>query len=78
MSDPTDPKDPTDATDLSPDGDVNPIETDYEIGQDNVQVSLGPLGLDIHNPVFLISGLTIIAFVVFSLLMREQASAFFE
>ncbi|MEZ5593334.1 MAG: BCCT family transporter [Gammaproteobacteria bacterium] len=81
MSDPTGPTgptDPTDATDLSPDGDVNLIETDYEIGQDNVQVKLGPLGLDIHNPVFLISGLTIIAFVVFSLLMREQASAFFE
>jgi len=27
--------------------------TDYEVGQDNIT----PFGLDIHNPVFLISGL---------------------
>lgn len=48
-------------------------ETDYEVGQDNVQV----LGLDIHNPVFAISGLTIVAFVFFSLVFREQAGEFF-
>ncbi|MBO9401103.1 BCCT family transporter [Shimia sp. R9_3] len=48
-------------------------ETDYEVGQDNVQV----LGLDVHNPVFAISGLTIVAFVFFSLVFHEQASAFF-
>lgn len=34
-------------------------DTDYEVGQDNVQL----FGLDIHNPVFAISGLTILAFV---------------
>jgi BCCT family betaine/carnitine transporter len=28
------------------------IETEYEVGQDNVEVSVGPFGLDIHNPVF--------------------------
>ena len=33
--------------------------TDYKLGQDNVQV----LGLDIHNPVFVVSSLTIVAFV---------------
>ena len=48
-------------------------ETDYEVGQDNVQL----FGLDIHNPVFVISGLTILAFVFFSLVFREQAAAFF-
>lgn len=48
-------------------------ETDYEVGQDNVQV----MGLDIHNPVFAISGLTIIAFVFFSLVFREQAGELF-
>lgn len=31
-------------------------ETDYEIGQDNITTNIGPFGLDIHNPVFLISG----------------------
>ena len=35
--------------------------TDYEIGQDNIQI----MGLDIHNPVFLISSVTIVAFVIF-------------
>lgn len=48
-------------------------DTDYEVGQDNVQV----LGLDVHNPVFAISGLTIVAFVFFSLVFREQAGEFF-
>ncbi len=48
-------------------------ETDYEAGQDNVQF----MGLDVHNPVFAISGLTIIAFVFFSLVFREQATEFF-
>ncbi len=48
-------------------------DTDYEVGQDNVQI----LGLDIHNPVFAISGLTIVAFVFFSLVFQEQATEFF-
>ena len=48
-------------------------ETDYEIGQDNIS----PFGLDIHNPVFLISGLTIILFVLYTLMFQEQAGAFF-
>ncbi len=48
-------------------------ERDYEVGQDNVQI----LGMDIHNPVFAVSGLTIIAFVFFSLAFQEQSSAFF-
>ena len=39
-------------------------KSDYEIGQDNVQI----FGLDIHNPVFLISGLTIIGFVLVTLM----------
>lgn len=48
-------------------------DSDYEVGQDNVQL----LGLDIHNPVFAISGLTIVAFVFFSLVFQEQAGEFF-
>ncbi|WP_421704313.1 BCCT family transporter [Aliiroseovarius sp.] len=47
--------------------------TEYEVGQDNIQV----MGLDIHNPVFGISGLTIVAFVFFALVFREQAGEFF-
>jgi len=38
-----------------PEGASDVIETDYEIGQDNITPQIGPLGLDIHNPVFAIS-----------------------
>jgi BCCT family betaine/carnitine transporter len=62
---------------MVPDGAVNPINTDYKIGQDNIVVSLGPLGLDIHNRVFAISGLTIIAFVVFTLMFQSQVEPLF-
>ncbi len=47
--------------------------TDYEVGQDNIRI----LGLDIHNPVFLISGVIIVAFVIFVLMFQEGAAAFF-
>ncbi|THF60752.1 BCCT family transporter [Pseudothauera nasutitermitis] len=60
-----------------PDGKVNPIDTDYKIGQDNIVFKVGPFGLDIHNRVFLISGVTVIAFVVFTLLFRNQAGPWF-
>jgi len=38
-------------------GSTAPIDTDYTVGQDNIQSQIGPFGLDIHNPVFMISGL---------------------
>ncbi len=62
---------------MIPDGNVNAIDTDYQIGQDNIVVKLGPFGLDIHNRVFLISGLSIIAFVIFTLLFQSQAAPAF-
>ena len=48
---------------MAPDGAVNPIDTDYKVGQDNIIVNVGPFGLDIHNRVFAISGLLVVAFV---------------
>jgi len=67
----------SDDTIMTPDGDANPIETDYTVGQDNIQPQIGPFGMDIHNPVFLVSGLTIVAFVIFATAMPEQASTMF-
>jgi len=64
-------------TERAADGPVALIDTDYKIGQDNIQPKLGPFGLDIHNPVFVISGLTIVAFVFFALALPEQAGALF-
>ncbi len=49
------------------------VKTDYKIGQDNIK----PFGLDIHNPVFLISGLSIVAFVIITLMFQEGATEFF-
>ena len=48
-------------------------ETIYKLGQDNIT----PFGLDLHNPVFLISGLSIIAFVIVTLMFQEGATQFF-
>ncbi|WP_108659467.1 BCCT family transporter [Acuticoccus kandeliae] len=61
-----------------PEGDVALIETDYTIGQDNIQPKVGPFGLDIHNPVFMVSGLLIVAFVLLTLIFRDAAGPFFE
>ncbi|SEM68578.1 BCCT family transporter [Palleronia pelagia] len=62
----------------TPDGDVTIIETDYSVGQDNVEGDLGPLKFDIHNPVFMISSLTVVAFVLVTLIFQDQASAAFS
>ncbi|SOE08869.1 BCCT family betaine/carnitine transporter [Hoeflea halophila] len=61
----------------APEGPATPIETEYEVGQDNISMSVGPFGLDIHNPVFAISGLTIVAFVFITLAFQESAGAAF-
>jgi BCCT family betaine/carnitine transporter len=62
----------------SPDGDVNTIDTTYKVGQDNVEKKIGPLVFDIHNPVFLISSLTVLVFVLVTLIFQESASAVFN
>jgi len=56
----------------------SPIDTEYELGQDNVSGSLGPIGFDVHNPVFAVSGLAVVAFVFYTLALPEQADALFE
>jgi len=61
----------------APEGPANLIDTEYEVGQDNISMSVGPFGLDIHNPVFAISGLTIVAFVFITLAFQESAGAAF-
>ncbi|MDF2095978.1 BCCT family transporter [Aquibaculum arenosum] len=57
----------------TPEGAADLIETDYEVGQDNIQAKIGPFGLDIHNPVFMISGLAIVAFVFLTLALPGPA-----
>ena len=61
----------------APEGPADIIETDYEIGQDNITTKIGPFGLDVHNPVFLVSGLTIVAFVVVTLAFQNDLGPLF-
>nr|WP_226898320.1 BCCT family transporter [Mangrovicoccus algicola] len=61
-----------------PEGVSDVIETEYEIGQDNFEGRLGPVGFDIHNPVFAVSGLAIVAFVFYTLALPEQAGGLFS
>ena len=64
----------TDATQTDGAEDVpHPVDTDYEIGQHNIN----PFGLDLHNPVFVISGLSIVAFVIITLMFQQGATEFF-
>ncbi|NDY96059.1 BCCT family transporter [Wenzhouxiangella limi] len=46
-------------------------ETDYELGQDNVTW----MGLDLHNPVFVVSAVLILLFVILSLIFPEQSNS---
>nr|WP_321455691.1 BCCT family transporter [uncultured Cohaesibacter sp.] len=61
----------------APEGETELIETDYEIGQDNIEGQVGPIGFDIHNPVFMVSAIAIVAFVFYALALPEQAAAIF-
>ncbi|MFW6339277.1 MAG: BCCT family transporter [Wenzhouxiangella sp.] len=46
-------------------------ETDYELGQDNITW----MGLDLHNPVFVVSAVLILLFVILSLIFPEQSNS---
>jgi len=61
-----------------PEGTSDIINTDYEIGRDNVDGALGPFGFDIHNPVFAVSAGTIVAFVFFTLALPDLAASAFS
>lgn len=61
-----------------PEGHSDLIETDHEIGQHNIEGKVGPFGFDIHNPVFAISGLSVVAFVFYTLALPEHSGALFS
>ncbi|SIN97261.1 BCCT family transporter [Vannielia litorea] len=62
----------------APEGTAAVIETDHEIGVHNIEGKFGPYGFDIHNPVFWISALIIVAFVLFALIAPGTADAIFN
>ncbi|WP_226560450.1 BCCT family transporter [Salipiger thiooxidans] len=71
----------TDQTNLSGAPKASPegfIDTDYTVGQDNIEGNVGPFGFDVHNPVFLISALAVVAFVVFTIALPDLAGSLFS
>ncbi|RUO43065.1 BCCT transporter [Aliidiomarina taiwanensis] len=62
---------------IKPEGDVTLIDTDYQIGQDNLDYQIGPFSFDIHNRVFLISAIAVVLFVAITLLFKSQAEPVF-
>jgi len=45
------------------------FETDYEVGEDNIKA----FGMDIHNPVFFISAVLILGFVIITIMFPAEA-----
>ncbi|MCA1770267.1 MAG: BCCT family transporter, partial [Halomonas sp.] len=54
------------------------METDYVVGQDNIEGQLGPFGFDVHNRVFVVSALASAVFIVLTLLFPQRAGAIFQ
>jgi BCCT family betaine/carnitine transporter len=52
----------------------NRYDTDYEIGQDNIR----KWGMDIHNPVFTISSLLVLIFVIGTIMFPDPANQAFD
>ncbi len=60
-----------------PEGPTDIVETDYEIGQDNITRRFGFMEVDIHNPVFVVSSLVVIAFVAITLIFVDSIGPVF-
>ena len=60
-----------------PEGSADIIETDYQIGQDNIETQVGPFRFDFHNPVFVISGVLVVVFVAIALIWPEGSRDLF-
>ncbi|MDR5901928.1 BCCT family transporter [Halomonas icarae] len=54
------------------------MQTDYVIGQDNIEGQLGPFGFDVHNRVFVISALVSVAFIQLTLMFPDLAGQVFQ
>ncbi|MDB6179977.1 BCCT family transporter [Paracoccus fistulariae] len=61
----------------APEGPTEIIETDYQVGQDNIE-GTGAVPFDIHNPVFMISGLAVVLFTAVTYFFPELLGPMFE
>ena len=60
----------------APEGPTQVIQTDYEIGQHNIE-GKKPFPFDVHNPVFMISAVTIVLFTLVTMLFPTQLEPVF-
>lgn len=65
---------PSDPVGVPPEG---AMETDFTIGQDNIEGSVGPIWFDIHNPVFVVSSITTVVFILLTLVFPVTAGEIF-
>lgn len=61
----------------APEGPTHLIDTDYQIGQDNIQTSKLGLDVDLHGKVFAISALVVLLFVILTLALQDQVEPVF-
>ncbi|MES0870911.1 BCCT family transporter [Pseudovibrio sp. SCP19] len=61
----------------APEGPSNPIDTDYEVGQDNITPRIAGVPFDVHNVVFTISSIAIAIFVAITLLYKDAIGPVF-
>ncbi|WP_251978532.1 BCCT family transporter [Salinicola avicenniae] len=62
----------------APEGPANLIDTDYVIGQDNIQTNKFGFDVDLHGKVFTISSLLILFFVIITLALPDQMGPIFN
>lgn len=62
----------------APEGPANLIDTDYVIGQDNLNTTRFGVEIDLHGKVFTISSLVILFFVIITLGLQDQVGPVFE
>ncbi|WP_227369688.1 BCCT family transporter [Halomonas sp. M20] len=62
----------------SPEGRTNLIDTDYVIGQDNIQTKKLGIDVDLHGKVFMVSSLLVLFFVVITLAFPDQSGPLFN
>nr|WP_298412251.1 BCCT family transporter [uncultured Halomonas sp.] len=54
------------------------FDTDYVVGQDNIEGNFGPFSFDIHNRVFLVSAVITTIFIILTLLFPDIAGQVFQ
>ncbi|MBF7052009.1 BCCT family transporter [Halomonas sp. KAO] len=61
----------------APDGPTQLIDTDYQIGQDNIQANTLGVDVDLHGKVFAVSALVVLFFVILTLALQDQVEPLF-